>query len=424
MKPIPVRPIHEGVERITLSNGLEVVLLERPQSPGVSVSLWYDVGARDELPGEIGAAHFLEHMMFKGSARFGPGEIDHRTQALGGSNNAFTGHDATVYWFRLAPERWTEALEMEADRMAGLSLEPDEVDAEREVILEELAMYASDPWDALEQAVLAALWGEHPYGRPILGTTTSLAGIGRAELAGFHSRAYRPDRARLVLAGPFEPKPALEAVEGCFGALKPGAVPRAQAPAAHGPAQEVRLERRSGELARLFFALPTPPSTSPEIAELRLLSGVLGAGRASRLHARLVEQEQSCAFVSVTQGEGSHGSVWSVTAELHAEAQPDVVEAAVREEIARLVSDPPRGAELERMRRQLRADFVFSHEALGDQALAVGGALALGDLELPERSLARALAATTDDLARAAAAYLVGRSGVVGWSLPRDRGRR
>src|SRR5207244_7983610 len=120
------------------------------QAPLVASVLYYRVGTRDEPAGRGGVAHFLEHMMFKGSARFGPGEIDRRTQALGGINNAFTSHDSTAYYFNFAADRWTEALTIEADRMAGLTLNPDEVASERQVILEEIAMYASEPWDALE----------------------------------------------------------------------------------------------------------------------------------------------------------------------------------------------------------------------------------------------------------------------------------
>ena len=129
-----------------------------------------DLGGRDESPGASGAAHFLEHMMFKGSARFGPGEIDRRTQALGGINNAFTSHDATAYYFAFASDRWHEALAIERDRLTALTLDPAEIASERQVILEELAMYRDEPWDALELAVQAELFATHPYGVPVLGS--------------------------------------------------------------------------------------------------------------------------------------------------------------------------------------------------------------------------------------------------------------
>lgn len=414
--------LSRGLESRVLANGLEVVALQRPDSPGVSVALWYDVGSREETAAELGAAHFLEHMMFKGSARFGPGVLDQRTQALGGSNNAFTSHDATVYWFRVPPEGWTEVLEMEADRMAALSLDPAEVESEREVIVEEIAMYASDPWDALEQDVLAALWGRHPYARPILGTAASLATLGAAELGAFRHRWYQPDRARLVVAGPLSIAEVVVRAESSFGAIAGTSLgPRVETPAA-GPSRPRRVKRRTGELARLMVAVAAPPTTSREHAHLRVLAAVLGSGRNSRLHARLVEHDQLCSFVSVHQGDGALGSVFSLTAELHEAADPARVEAAIGDEIRRLAESPPAGGELDRARRQIESGFVFGHESVHEQGLGVGGALALGeDSTQPERSLSWSLAATAEELAVAARQWLSAPGRVVGWSLPRGR---
>ena len=151
-------------------------------------------------------------MMFKGSARFGPGEIDRLTQALGGVNNAFTSHDATAYYFNFAADRWTEALAIEADRMTALTLDPEQVASERQVILEEIAMYDSEPWDALEMAVHNRLFAGHPYGHPVLGTREELLATGAEDLRAFHRRFYRPDNAVLVVAGDIGDG-ALDAVE-------------------------------------------------------------------------------------------------------------------------------------------------------------------------------------------------------------------
>src|SRR4029079_14238781 len=174
--PLPAVPRLPGKVRLErLANGLTVCLLEHALTPIVTSALWYRSGTRDEDPSQAGIAHFLEHMMFKGAALYPAGAIDHRTQALGGRNNASTSHDATVYYFSFAADRWQEALRIEADRMAGLLLDPAQVDSERQVIVEEIAMYQDDPWDALEVAVHAGLYDGHPYGRPVLGTEASLA---------------------------------------------------------------------------------------------------------------------------------------------------------------------------------------------------------------------------------------------------------
>ena len=224
-----------------LAGGLTVGLVERRQAPVVSTVVCYRVGAAAEPPELGGIAHFLEHMMFKGSAAYGPGEVDRITQSLGGSNNAYTGHDATLYQFSFAADRWREALSIEADRMAGLRLEPREVDAEREVILEELTMVEDDPWDALELAVLAEFYGDHPYARPVIGSRESLRRIGGDELAEFHRHHCRPSGAVLVVAGDVGEE-AFAAVEDCFAAVDAAA----GAPATAGPRRRGSRSRAAG----------------------------------------------------------------------------------------------------------------------------------------------------------------------------------
>ena len=132
-----------------LRNGLRVLLVERHADPVVTSLLWYDAGARDEAPHEAGVAHFLEHMMFKGTRRHGKGQVDAITTQLGGSNNAFTSYDHTAYWFELSSDRWETALELEADRMRGLRLDEAEFRSEKAVVLEELAMGLDEPWRRL-----------------------------------------------------------------------------------------------------------------------------------------------------------------------------------------------------------------------------------------------------------------------------------
>ena len=181
-----------------LKNGLRVLLIERHADPVVALMTWYRVGARNEREDEAGVSHFLEHMMFKGSRGFAKGEVDRITTELGGSNNAFTGYDHTAYWFELASDRWERGLEIEADRMRHLSLDEGEFNAEREVVLEELAMGKDDPWRRLTELVQTALFARHPYRRPIIGHTDSLRGMTAASMREFYGRFYHPGNATLV----------------------------------------------------------------------------------------------------------------------------------------------------------------------------------------------------------------------------------
>jgi len=407
------------VER--LENGLTLCLLANPQAPIVTTTLVYRAGTRDEPAGHGGAAHFLEHMMFKGSGRFGPGEIDRLTQALGGSNNAFTSHDATVYYFNFAADRWTQALAIEADRMASLTLDPEQVASERQVILEEIAMYESEPWDALEMAVHAKLFAGHEYGRQVLGTREELLATGAEALRGFHRSFYRPDNAVLVVAGDIG-EDALAAVERTMGSLPAGAEPRrAFTPPATLPTTLQRLERHKGEVARLLLALPAPHGSHADHAPLRLAAIVLGGGRTSRLQHALVEEEQLCVWVAADLSEGLDASMMTIAAEVVPGVDPARVEARVLELLEDLRRHPPDEEELERCRQIAAADWVFGHEKVHQQALSVGVALGLFDLEHLDLHLERLLAADAGHILAVADRHLrPERGGVIGWSLPKS----
>jgi zinc protease len=401
------------IERARLANGLEVCLLRNPQAPIVATSLVYRVGARDESAGRSGLAHFLEHMMFKGSERYGPGEVDRRTQALGGANNAFTSHDLTAYWFTFAADRWREALAIEADRMRGLRLAPAEVEAERSVILEEIAMYRDDPWEALDEQVQARLYGDHPYGRPVIGREEDLARADRAALAALHAACYRPANAVLVLAGDVDGG-ALAAAAEAFGTVAGEAPPARPAfPPPATPTELVRVERRQGELTRLLLALPAPPVDAPGHAELRLLATLLAEGRASRLQRALVEEGQLCLGVSVTVGENVLASHVAIATDLLPGSDAGEVERHLFAELARLRNGGIEDDELERARRVFLADWVLGVERIHQQGVTAALALAQVDLGLPERLLARALASPKNELGAAARRWLDPEAGSV-----------
>jgi zinc protease len=421
--PASLKALPGRIRLERLGNGLTICLLTNRQAPVVTSALFYRAGTRDEPAGHGGVAHFLEHMMFKGSARYGPGEIDRITQALGGVNNAFTSHDGTVYYFNFAADRWTEALAIETDRIASLTLDPEHVASERQVILEEIAMYDSEPWDSLEMAVHECLFDGHPYGRPVLGTRDELLATDGAVLRDFHSRFYRPDNAVLVVAGDIgdEGDEALEAIERTLGSLPAGAAPRrGPTPPTVLPTSLERLERRKGEVARLLIALPAPAGSHPDHPALRLASTLLGDGRTSRLQHALVEEEQLCVWAAADLSEGLDASLLTLAAEVVPGVEPARVEARVLELIADVCRRPPGEEELERCRQMAVADWVFGHEKVHQQAVSAGLAMALFDLEHLDRHLEQLLATGTDRLLEVADRYLrPERGGVVGWSLPK-----
>ena len=403
----------------TLDNGLRVVLLPQNGAESIAVALCYRAGSRDEEPGESGLAHFLEHMMFKGSAAYEPGAIDRLTQRLGGTNNAFTSHDATLYHFQFERGSWREALRIESDRMRGLSLLPAEVDSEREVILEEIRMVEDDPWDALEQAVARRVFGDHPYGRSVLGSRESLRSLDAAALRSFHRRHYRPGRAVLVCAGGLPPD-AMELVEAALGgAAAGGEGSRAGlGPPVFDPRRRRRVELRRGETPRLLVAHPAPAPDDPAHVHLRLALAVLCSGRASRVQRDLVEEEPLALWASATVTGHRLGGMATLSAEAAPGVHPERLERELCARVEGLASRPPDAEELERAKRILFADWVFLHEAIAERAVTAALEQALFRAGFSRDSFEALSAATASDVAAACAASLSAGTRVVGWSRP------
>ena len=413
----------------TLDNGLQVCVLPWRRAPVVATALVYRAGTLDETPEHGGTAHFLEHMMFKGTIHRGPGELDRVTRSLGGSNNAYTSHDLTLYYFTFAADRWQTALELERDRMDGLLLDPVHVDSEREVILEELAMYEGEPWDALDQASSAEFFGVahgsgHPYGKPVLGTRETLAQIDGVALADFHRLRYVPSNGVLTVVGDVEVDGAFDAVARHFdSALATPAVERS--PQATKPPEGVlRVERHHGDMARLLVSLPSPPGDHRDHPVLKLLMTVLASGRSSRLHRRLVDDGELCVWASADAQETLGSGSLQVACEVLPGVEPERVEEEVLRILDELRHEPPTPEEIDRARQIVFADWVSGHEKVDQLALLFASSQALWDLDHPFRYLERLQKATADDLLRVArTCFDVEAGSVIGWSLPRqDRG--
>src|SRR4051794_18771644 len=210
----------------TLANGLKALVLPRPQAPVVVCDLYYPVGSVDEPGGKTGLAHFVEHMLFKGTERFPKGQIDRLAFLAAGQSNAETGEDCTHYWFAFPAERWELALAVEADRMHGAVFDPREVEAERFVIAEERARELHSPLGRLEQTHLAVSYLVHPYRNPVLGWPDDLRRATVGDLTAFYRTHYRPDGAVLVIVGAVDPGRALDRVEDHFAALPRGNIDR------------------------------------------------------------------------------------------------------------------------------------------------------------------------------------------------------
>src|SRR5215468_4310169 len=215
------------VRRTVLDNGLTVLTRELHTSPIVTAMIWYRVGSRNEELGQTGKSHFLEHMLFKGTDRFKKGAIDLLTLKNGGNNNAFTSHDFTAYYFNFASDRWEVALDIESDRMVNCVFAPEEFEAEKKVVIEELRMGLDSPWGLLLQELDAAAYKVHPYRNPVIGWLQDVERATDIEQQAYYRRHYHPGNAILVLTGDFETDRVLDRVVERFAPISPGTVPPA-----------------------------------------------------------------------------------------------------------------------------------------------------------------------------------------------------
>lgn len=411
------------VEVVQLDNGFRALLVERRTLPVVASVLWYQIGARDERTGETGLSHFLEHMMFKGTDRFPKGEIDLLTSKMGGSNNAFTDNDSTAYYFTLAADRWETALEIESSRMRGCLLDPLEFASEKKVVLEELAMGEDDPWRPLYQATEGLLYQVHPYHHPVIGYKQDLERLGAADMRSYYARHYGPNRAQLVVVGAIDKARTRSRIEELFGGL-PKVDTRAEVLAEPPPLGERRAVLRTPySVARLCLGFPTCRMGERDDYALDLLGNALGVNKSSRLYKRLVLQDELVTDVSVVNETRLDPGALFVLCELRDGVDPDAVERAVREEVAALVKEGIGKADLQRIRAQIRASFLFQDETVLDQAMKLARfeALAPGGHRTLEHVLPTYASLGNKELRAIAAKYLDFHRAAVVWALPADK---
>jgi zinc protease len=397
----------EDVRRTVLDNGLVVLTREVHTSPIVTSMIWYRVGSRNEELGQTGKSHFLEHMLFKGTDRFKKGEIDLITLKNGGGNNAFTSHDFTAYYFNFASDRWDIALEIEADRMNSCAFDPEEFEAEKKVVIEELKTGLDSPWGLLLQEEEAVAFKIHPYRNPIVGWLQDVERATVEEQQAYYRRYYHPNNAILVLAGDFDTDQVLAKVARAFGSIPAGPPPPPmllQEPVQRG---ERRLTVRwRSKVPRLTISYHSPQIAHPDSYALQVLGILLSEGKASRLYQRLVEREQSVTFVSAEFGEAKDPTLFHVRAEARGDHSIEEIETSVYDELSRVSDGQVSAHELDRAKHQIEAHFILTRERTLDQAILLGQIETLHGLDYIDTYLQRVNAVTSSDIASVCSRYL------------------
>jgi zinc protease len=406
----------------TLDNGLRVLILEDRRNPLVSVQLWYRVGSRNERPGATGLAHFLEHMMFKGTPMHPKGAYSRAVEGNGGHDNAFTTQDTTSYFVNIAADKVDEVLQLEADRMRNLLLDPAEIDAERQVVMEERRMRTEDSPDGLlAEEVMATAFEAHPYGWPVIGWMEDIARINPAELRAFYDLYYRPNNAVLVVVGDVRPPELLARVRTLFGPIPRGPEPPPVTAVEPPPRAERRVTLRSvaARLPALTLTWLVPNFRSPDAPALEVLETVLSDGRASRLHRRLVVE---MGLALDADADYSYGSVdpnlfW-LSARPAEGADLGALERGLLDEMERLKREPIDAEELARAQNQIEASFVWGQDSIYSRAATLARFERMGSWRRADEYVAAIRAVTAADVQRAARTYFPADVKTVGVLLP------
>ena len=372
-------------ETFTLKNGMQVVLVKNHRVPVVTHMVWYKVGSADEGPGETGIAHFLEHLMFKGTKTRKPGEFSAIVARNGGQENAFTSTDYTAYYQTIAKERLELVMEMEADRMTNLVITDQEVEPERLVVLEERRSRIDNrPGSILSEHINSALYLNHPYRNPVIGWEHDIKGLTINRILAFYKKWYAPNNAILVVAGDVTLNVLKPLAEKYYGNIprRPKVIKTDIQEPIQRAARRVELEDkrvRQPVWRRAFLAPTLQWGEASHVYALEVLSDILGGGASSRLYRQLVAKNKIAVssgayYTNTYKGPGR----FIFYASPRGQVSLDTLENAVEAEIEQIVNNGVTADEVNRAKRRLVAEAIYARDSLNTGARTLGAALAAG----------------------------------------------
>ena len=423
----------EHIETFNLDNGMEIVVIPDHRAPVVTHMVWYRVGSADEPPGKSGIAHYLEHLMFKGTKKYPDGIFSKMVAEIGGQENAFTSTDYTGYFQRVAKEHLAMVMELEADRMTNLVLTEDNSAAELQVVLEERrSRVENSPGAQLGEALDAALFMSHPYGRPIIGWRHEIETLTAKDAIEFYEQYYTPNNAILIVAGDVEPDEVLELARKTYGTIsvraEPGKRLRPTEPPHLAP-RTVTLAHPRVDQEGLRRAYLVPSYTTAEGSEadaLGLLSTILGRSSTSRLYKTLVlEQKVATSAGSYYSGTALDDSTLTVYAVPAPGTDLEALEAAMDKVIADLLQNGVSEEELERTKRNAVASTIYAQDSQSSLARVFGTALTTGSTVEREKTwIDRVQKVTAEEVLAVARKYLKLEGSATGYLRKATEGER
>lgn len=405
-----------------LSNGMKVLLVEVPKAPVATVQVWYKVGSRNEVMGRAGLSHMLEHMMFKGTAKYPKGSFSRLIRKSGGIDNAFTSQDFTAYFENLAADRVELALEMEADRMQGLILDNNEFQTEREVVKEERRLRTEDdPQGALVEVLFAQAYLSHPYHWPVIGWFADLEAMSLEDLQRHYDTYYSPNNATLIVVGDIKADTLLPIIKHLFEPIPKGPSPKTTLAVEPQQRGERRFTlKREAQVPFVMLGFRVPNYSSDDSYALDILESILSHGKSSRLYQSLVyDQKNSLAVGAEYSLMQTDPSLFYFYALVNPGARVDAVEDALYREITRLQNELPTELELQRAKNQVEAAHVFEQDSNFRRAMLLGQSESIGaGWRRVDQFLERIRAVTAKDIQRVAKQYLNPDNRTVGILIP------
>lgn len=414
------------VETFMLENGMQVVVIPNHRVPAVSHMIWFRIGSADEPRGESGLAHYLEHMMFKGTDKLKVGEYSQVVSKHGGDHNAFTSYDYTGYYVNIAKENLPLVMDLEANRMVKLHVDEAEFLKEREVIIEERSMRTDNqPSALLHEQMGAALFLNHPYHTPIIGWRHEMANLNREQVFAMYHRYYHPNNAVLVVAGDITAAKLKPLAEKYYGTLKKGEELTRDWTSEPPSAAERRLVLRDEKVqqpnfSRYYLAPSFVTGETKHAISLTLLAQVVGGSQTSRLYQELVVKRKIATnAVASYNGIDRGPSMFVVSATPAENVQLADLEAAIDEVLSQTLAQGITAEELDRAKTLAKAEVIYARDGLQSLAYIIGQLYMIGLDEAFFNAWTDSIeAATAADLQAAGQYVLKPERSVTGWLLP------
>ncbi len=418
----------QPIEQFSLANGMKVIVLPNHRVPAVNHMLWFRIGAADDPDGKSGLAHFHEHVMFKGSPKFGQGEYTRLVDLNGGNHNAFTGHDATSYYVTIAKEKLPLVMELEADRMKALTVFDEEALKENEVIREERRQMTDNSPDAqLQEQMNAALFRNHPYHNPVIGWMHEMKGLTKQDVLDFHSKFYHPNNAILIVSGDITAAELKPLAEKYYGGLPKKSVPpriwKQEPPQIS--ARSVTLHHphvKQPSFSRDYIATSIAQSDMKHALSVYVMAYLLGGGKNSELYQSLVVEQKLAASVDTNYNLFSRGD-----GELSIDITPEnnvtlaTIEQALDKSLAEFLKKDTDGEKLARAKKAMKAETIYGREGLTSISNIMGW-IVTADLPPETYNQWNDLidSITADDIKGAAKNSLKIEQSVTGYLLPQE----